>query len=111
MHRGTKIHDSKKGEKETKKMLAMALTDPCCTTGIKIETKAVHVNSLAKCPRRYRANKKTRILVGNVLEVEIGPKATSLGRRRTFVVAKFDLGGGNTKVSTIKISIFKIHTL
>ena len=39
-------------------------------------------------------NKKTRILVGAFLEVEIGPKATALGRRRTFVVAKLDLGGG-----------------
>ena len=39
-------------------------------------------------------NKETIILVGTVLEVEIGPKATALGRRRNFVVGKFYLGGG-----------------
>ena len=33
--------------------------------------------------------------------MEIGPKATVLGRRRTFVVAKLDLGGGNMKVSFV----------
>ena len=40
---------------------------------------------------RYRDNKKIRILVGTLLEVEIGPKATALGRRKTFVVSRFDL--------------------
>ena len=44
--------------------------------------------------RRYIANKKTIIIVGTVLELEIGPKATALGRLRTFVVTRFDLGGG-----------------
>ena len=61
--------------------------------------------------RHYGANKKTRILVGTFLEVEIGPKATALGRRRTFVVVKFYLGGGDTKASTINISIVKLHTM
>ena len=47
------------------------------------------------------AKNKTRILVDTVLEVEIGPKATALGRRRTFVVAKFDLGVRDMNVATI----------
>ena len=42
--------------------------------------------------------------------MEIGTKATELGRRRNFVVAKFDLGGGDTKVSTINIMIVKLPT-
>ena len=42
--------------------------------------------------------------------MEIGPKATALGRRRTFIVARFDLGGGSTKVATINIRIVKLHT-
>ena len=50
-----------------------------------MDTKAMHVTSLADCSRRYGANKKTRILVGTVLEVEIGPKATALGRCRIFL--------------------------
>ena len=55
-------------------------------------------------------NTKTIILVGTVLEVEIGTKTTALGRRRTFVVAKFYLGGGKIKVATINIRIVKLHT-
>ena len=43
--------------------------------------------------------------------MEIGLKATTLGRRRTFVIAKFDLGGGDMKVITINMRSFKIHTL
>ena len=111
VHTGTKIHNLKKGEKETNKMLAMALTGTLCTIWTNIETKAVHVNSLAECLRRYRANNKTRILVFTVLEVEIGPKATVLGRGRTFVVATFDLGGEYMKVATINMRIVKLHTL
>ena len=42
--------------------------------------------------------------------MEIGPKATALGRRRTFVIAIFDLGGGAMKVATINIRSVKIHT-
>ena len=71
----------------------MALTDPCCTIGTKIETKDVHSTSLSECLRRYGSNKKTRILVGIVLDVEIGPRVTVSGRHRTFVVVKSDLGG------------------
>ena len=88
----------------------MAPTDPRYTIRTKIYTKAVHVTSLAKCSRRYEVNKKTGILVGNVLEVKIGPKATALGMRRTFFVAKFYLCGGNMKVATINIRSVKLHT-
>ena len=88
----------------------MSPTNPCCTIGTKINTKAVHVTSLAECSRRYGAKKKTRFLVGTVLEVQIGPKATALGRRRTFVVAKFDPGGGDMKVANINIRSVKLHT-
>ena len=110
VHRGTKIHDSKEGEKERKKPLAMAPTDPCRTIGTKIETKEVHVTSLDECLRRYGAKKKTIIIVGTVLEVKIGTKATALGRHRTFFVARFDIGGGAMKVATINIRSVKIHT-
>ena len=88
----------------------MVPPDPCCTILTMIETKAVLVTSLAELLRRYRANKKTRILVGTVLEVKIGPKATTLGRCRNFVVVKFDIGGGDTKVATIDIRSVNIHT-
>ena len=88
----------------------MAPADPCCDIGTNIDTTAVNATSLAECLRRYGANKKIRILVGTVLEVKIGPKATELGRRRTFVVIKYDLGGGSTKVATINIRSVKPHT-
>ena len=60
--------------------------------------------------KALRSKQETKILVGTVLEVEIGPKATALGRRRTFVVARFDLGGGAMKVATINIWSVKLHT-
>ena len=60
---------------------------------------------------RYRDNKKIIILVGTLLEVEIGPKATALGRRKTFVVAKFDLSGGGMKMATINARSVNLHTL
>ena len=64
-------------------MLAMVPPDPFCTIRTKIETNDVHVTSLAKCSRRYGANKKTINIVHTVLEVEIGPKVTALGIHRT----------------------------
>ena len=88
----------------------MAPTDPHCIIRTKIDTKAVHVTSLANCSRRYVANKRAIILVGTVLEVEIGTKATGLGRRRNFVVEMFDLSGGDMKVATTNIQSVKIHT-
>ena len=57
-----------------------------------------------------RSEQETRILVGTVLEVETGPNVTALGRRRTFIVSKFDLGGGDMKVATINIRSVKLHT-
>ena len=92
-------------------MLAMAPTDPRCDIGTKIDTNAVHFTSLAKFSRRYGENKKNIIIVGTFLELEIWPKATALGGRRTFVVARFDLGGGSMKVVTINIRSVKLHTL
>ena len=88
----------------------MALTNPRCNSRNKIKTKAVHVTSLDKCLRRYRANKKTIIIVDTVLEVEIGPKATALGRCRNFVVSRFDLVIGAMKLATINIQSAKLHT-
>ena len=43
--------------------------------------------------------------------MEIGLKAITFGRRRTFFSRKFDLGGGDMKVANINISSGKIHTL
>ena len=42
--------------------------------------------------------------------MEIGPQETALGKRRTFVVAKLDLGGGDMKVATTKIRSVNLHT-
>ena len=85
-------------------------TNPRCTIGTKVNTKSLHVTSLAEFSRRYGANKKIRILVGTVFEVEIGLKATALGWRRTFVVARFYLGRGDMKVAAINIRRVKLHT-
>ena len=113
VHRGTKIHDSKKGEKgrkRDKKTHVMAPTDPRYTIRTNINTKAVHVTSLAGLLRRYGANNINRILFGTSLKVKIGPKATALDRRRNFFVAIFDLGGGDMKVDTVTILSVNLHT-
>ena len=89
----------------------MAPTDPCCSIGTKINTTDVHVNSLAECLRRSRANKKPIILIGTALEMEIVLKATALDRRRTFAVARFNLNGSDIKVATINTRSVKLHTL
>ena len=51
------------------------------------------------------------MIVGTVLEADIGPKATTLGRCRDFFIATFYLGGGDMNMATINIRIFKLHTL
>ena len=58
VHRGTKVHYSKKGKKEMKNTLAMVPTYPSFTIINKIDTKAMHVTSLTNFPRSYGANKK-----------------------------------------------------
>ena len=88
--KSTKIHD----QKNLEKMLVMVPPDPICTIGTNIDTKDLIVTSLTECSRQYGGNKRTIFLISTVLEVEIGPKATTPGRCRTFFVAKFDLGGG-----------------
>ena len=42
--------------------------------------------------------------------MKIGPEATELGRRRTFIVARFELGRGAMKVATINIRSVNTHT-
>ena len=42
--------------------------------------------------------------------MEIGTKATTSVRRKTFIVTNFDLDGGDMKVATINIRSVKIHT-
>ena len=101
------INDSKK----SKKMLAMAPPNLCYMIRTNIEANDVLVTSLDECSRRYGLNNKTRIIVGTVLEVEIGPKVATSGRCRTFGVAKFDLGGGYMKATIINISSFKLQTM
>ena len=61
--------------------------------------------------KALRSEQGSRILIGTVLEVEIVPKVTALGRRSTFAVKKIDLGGGDMKVDNINISSVKLHTL
>ena len=61
VHRGTKIHDPKNGEKETKIRSWWRRTIPRCTIGTNIKTKAVHVTSLVKFLRRYGANNKPEL--------------------------------------------------
>ena len=110
VHRGTKIHDSKKGEKETKRRSRWRRPIHAVPSEPRPRPRPCMSLHWPNDRGATERTKKTRILVGTVLEVEIGPKATALGRRRTFVVARFDLSGGAMKVSTINIQSVKLHT-
>ena len=110
MHRGTKIHDSKKGEKETKRWLRWS--QPIHAVPSEPRYRPRPCMSL-HWPSSKGATEWTRyseFFVGTVLKVEIGPKATALGRRSTFVVKRFKLGGGDMTVATINIRSVKLHT-
>ena len=88
----------------------MAPPDPRCTITTKIKDMDVLVTSLSEFSRRYGVNKKTMIIVVSVLEVEIYPEETTLGRCRSFAMEKFDLGGGDIKATIINIRSVKFHT-
>ena len=53
-------------------------------------------------------NNTTRTIVGTVLEVVIGMKATALGRCRTFVVAGFYLGRGAMKAKKVELQYITV---
>ena len=57
--------------RKLKKTLAMAPPNPRCTIGTKIETNTFSFTSLTECSKRYGANKKIKILFGDVLEVKV----------------------------------------
>ena len=110
VHRGTKIHYSKKGQRIDEK-------DACNGANLstlyhqnqdRYQGYTCHFND--QFLEELRSKQKKQNSCGTDFEVEIGTKMTALGRRRTFVVAKFDLGEGNMKVVTINIRSFKLHT-
>ena len=69
--------------------------------GDRIVAKATFVTSLAECTRRYGSNNKSKLLTRKVISVV--NKATKGGRNSRHVRARFDLGGGITKVADVNI--------
>ena len=65
-------------------------SDPRRIVGNIVHAKAIHVTNLAECARRYGSKKKTKKLRGVVQNVIF---SNDLGRRRTNIVATYQLGG------------------
>jgi len=83
----------------------MVNQDPRLVIGAKVSAKAMHVTSEAECGRRYGANKKTKMLEGFVLEVQTENTATN--RTKTFVLARYNLGGDTLKDARLNIRSVK----
>ena len=71
----------------------------------RIRAKALHVTSEAECSRRFGSNFKAKLLNGQVISVENKP--TKTGRISWHVRAKYDLGGGTSKVTTLNVRSVK----
>ena len=73
-------------------------SDPHRIVGNIVHAKAIHVTNLAECARRYGSKKKTKKLRGVVQNVIF---SNDLGRRRTNIVATYQLGGNVEKTVTL----------
>jgi hypothetical protein len=82
----------------------MAPVNPKRTPGAAIHVKALSITSLAECSRRYGVKKKTKLLTGTVLRVEL---RTTGGRRSTWIHGTFDLGGNTMKDACLHSSSVK----
>jgi hypothetical protein len=76
------------------------------TIGSKVHAKAIHVTNLAECSRRYGAGKKTKLLLGTVLEAKERQKEGN-SRMSWFITADYDLGGGDLKRAELNIRSVK----
>ena len=82
--------------------------DPRLVVGSTVSTKATFVTSKAECCRRYGALWQTKVVKGIVESVSRELPRASAQKRETYVVARYDLGGGVTKVAKINLrSILK----
>jgi hypothetical protein len=82
--------------------------DPRLVVGSTVSTKATFVTSKAECCRRYGALWQTKVVKGIVESVLRELPRASAQKRETYVVARYDLGGGVTKVAKINLrSILK----
>ena len=69
--------------------------------GDSIVAKATHVTSLVECTRHFGKRNKSKLINGTVLSIY--NKKTKSGRNSRQVRAKFDLGGGSTKIADVNI--------
>jgi len=82
--------------------------DPRKTIGGSVRAKVLHVTSEAECARRYGANRASKWLTGVVQFVEV--ERTRRDRKRTLITAKYQLGGGHTKVKKLNIRSMQAET-
>jgi Transposase IS4 len=83
------------------------MVDPRRVVGNNVTAKAIHVTSEIECHRRYGAQKKTKMLIGTVVEVKTvrDPKKS---RTTTTIVADYELGGGTTRRKELNLVSVKV---
>jgi hypothetical protein len=74
--------------------------------GAIVHAKALHVTNNAECKRRYGAGKATKLLEGTVVSAREVQKAGN-SRSSWFIMADYDLGGGDLKMTELNIRSVK----
>ena len=75
--------------------------------GDSIVAKATHVTSMAECTCRLGKRNKSKVINGAVLCIY--NKKTKSRCNSQHICAKFDLGGGTTKIASIKIRSIQVE--
>ena len=84
----------------------MAAVDPRIVVGAQVTTKASMVTCMSECARQYGSNTNMKMPIGTIENTT--QERTPTGRRRTFVIANFNLSGGVTKKATVNIRSVKL---
>jgi hypothetical protein len=87
----------------------MSTLDQRRVIGAAITAKAIHVSNLAECTQRYGSNKRTKMLLGTVVEVT-NTQHPSSNQTITTITGVYDLGGGTMKRTTLNIRSVKSYT-
>jgi hypothetical protein len=71
----------------------MVVTDPRKVVGCHVLAKARHVLAEGQCRRNYGSLWKQKVLKGTVIAVTNEAKEGGTGRKTTYIVASYDIGG------------------
>ena len=84
------------------------MSDPRRVPGSLVTAKAIHVTSESECNRLYGINKKTKWVVGIVLDVLV-KRNIATARTTTTIVAEYELIAGRKKVTELNLCSVKAY--